>query len=306
MSPHPVTSRKVVAFLVASILFCWQLATEGQASDVPFVPTPLHIVDQMLSLAGVGEGDLVYDLGSGDGRFVITAALMGARGVGIDIDPERISESNENAEGAGVTDRVAFYQQDLFEAEIGDATVVTIYLLPSINLKLRPKLLSELQPGTRVVSYSFDMEEWQPDQEIRENGREIYLWHIPANMSGVWRWPGPDGNEFEMVVDQQFQQISGSISNGQEIMPIQQAMLAGDQVEITVDHEVGGRIETVVYQGRIDGETLTGTEILGDGASYSWEAVRDPGTEKPLDGPEADVAGKVSEHMIPAAAGGSR
>jgi SAM-dependent methyltransferase len=285
---HSVKSRLVTCLVLSFILF-WQLTTYCQASDVPYVPTPLNVVDQMLSLAGVGEGDLVYDLGSGDGRFVITAALMGARGVGIDIDPERIRESNENAEGAGVTDRVAFYQQDLFEAAISDATVVTLYLLPSVNLALRPKLLSELRPGTRVVSYSFDMEEWQPDHEIQENGRAIYFWIIPANMSGSWRWSGLDGNEYEMVVEQHFQQISGSISNGQEVMPIRQASLAGDLVEITVDHEVDGRTQPVVYQGRIDGEILAGNEILADGTSYSWEAVRDQGTEKPLDGTEVQV-----------------
>jgi SAM-dependent methyltransferase len=286
---HSVKSRKLLAWLVVSIIFFWQIATTCQASDVPYVPTPLSVVDQMLSLAAVGEGDLVYDLGSGDGRFVITAALMGARAVGIDIDPERIRESNENAESAGVTDQVVFYEQDLFDAVIGDATVVTLYLLPSVNLELRPKLLSELRPGTRVVSYSFDMGEWQPDREIQENGRAIYFWLIPANMSGSWRWSGLDGNEYEMVVEQHFQQISGSISNGQEMAPIRQASLAGNQVEITVDHEVDGRTQTVVYQGRIDGEILAGNEILADGTSHSWEAVRDQGTEEPLDGTDLQV-----------------
>jgi SAM-dependent methyltransferase len=272
-------SGKLLGFLAANVFF-WQVAI-GQASDVPYVPTPMHVVDQMLTLAEVGEGDLLYDLGSGDGRFVITAALMGARGVGIDIDPERIRESKENAENAGVADRVAFIQQDLFEADISDATVVTLYLLPSINLKLRPKLLNELQPGTRVVSYSFDMEDWRPDMEIRDNGREIYFWRIPANMNGVWRWTGLDGNEYEMLIEQQFQQITGTIGDG-FTAAILETRLDGDRVEITMDHEINGRMETVVYQGQIEGDTIVGSEVLADGAGFVWEAVRDPGTEVPL------------------------
>ena len=155
--------------------------TQKKTPDVPFVPTPEEVAEAMLKLADVKKGDLVYDLGCGDGRLVITAAKkFGARGVGVDIDPQRIKESNENAKKAGVTDRVKFLEQDLFETDIKDATVVTLYLLPSINLKLRPKLLAELKPGTRVVSNSFDMGDWEPDKKEVVGMHTIYYWVIPA------------------------------------------------------------------------------------------------------------------------------
>ena len=148
--------------------------------DVPYVPTPEVVVERMLRTAKVGEGDVVYDLGCGDGRIVITAAQKyGARGVGYDIDPQRISESNANAAKAGVTDRVKFSVQDLFTADFKEATVVTLYLLPEVNLRLRPKLLAELKPGTRIVSHAFDMGDWKPDKTAEIDGRMIYFWVVP-------------------------------------------------------------------------------------------------------------------------------
>jgi 2-polyprenyl-3-methyl-5-hydroxy-6-metoxy-1,4-benzoquinol methylase len=148
--------------------------------DVPYVPTSQSVVEAMLELAQVNKNDVVYDLGSGDGRIPITAAQKyGARGVGIDIDPERIQESNVNAQKAGVTDRVRFIQQDLFKTDVREATVVTLYLLPEVNLKLRPKLLQELRPGTRIVSHSFDMGDWKPQRTVQVGGTTIYLWVVP-------------------------------------------------------------------------------------------------------------------------------
>jgi precorrin-6B methylase 2 len=150
--------------------------------DVIFVPTPEDVVDQMLKLANVHKGDVVYDLGCGDGRTVIAAAkIPGVRAVGIDINPERIKESLENAQKAGVMDRATFRNEDLFEANIKEATVVTLYLLQSLNVKLRPKLWKELKPGTRVVSHDFDMGDWKPDKQIDLDEHTIYLWTIPAN-----------------------------------------------------------------------------------------------------------------------------
>ncbi|MGH9901898.1 MAG: SAM-dependent methyltransferase [Pyrinomonadaceae bacterium] len=155
--------------------------TPQRAPDVPYVPTPDAVVAEMLKVANVGKGDVVYDLGCGDGRIVITAAQkLGARGVGVDINPERIKESNENAQKAGVTDRVKFIQGDLFETDLKEATVVTLYLLPEVNLRLRPKLLRELKPGTRVVSHAFDMGDWAPEKTIHVDGRTIYYWTVPA------------------------------------------------------------------------------------------------------------------------------
>jgi precorrin-6B methylase 2 len=159
-----------------------QPATATRTPDVIYVPTPQDVVDAMLKVAKVGKSDILYDLGSGDGRIVITAAkLYGTRGTGVDIDPQRISEARENAKKESVTDKVTFIQGDLFEQKISDATVVTLYLLPSLNLKLRPKLWKELKPGTRIVSHAFDMGDWKPEQELDVNGRKVYFWTIPAD-----------------------------------------------------------------------------------------------------------------------------
>ena len=149
--------------------------------DVVFVPTPGDIVDTMLRMAAVSKKDTVYDLGCGDGRIVITAAQRyGARGVGIDIDPERVAEATENVRKAGVADRVKIIQGDLFEADISAATVVTLYLLSDLNVKLRPKLLRDLKPGVRVVSHAFSMGDWKPARTEEISGTTVYLWHIPA------------------------------------------------------------------------------------------------------------------------------
>ena len=146
------------------------------------MPTPHEVVHAMLEVAKVGKGDVLYDLGSGDGRIPITAAQKYgiARAVGIDINPERIKEANENRAKAGVEDRVAFTNADLFESNFSDATVITLYLLPALNLKLLPKLLKELKPGTRIVSHAFDMGSWKPAQTLEVDGRSVYFWTIPA------------------------------------------------------------------------------------------------------------------------------
>jgi precorrin-6B methylase 2 len=156
---------------------------ELRRPDVIFVPTPPEVVDAMLKVAKVGKGDVLYDLGSGDGRIPITAAQKHgiARGIGIDINPERIKEANENlAKAAGVGQRVKFVNADLFESDLSDATVVTLYLLPALNLKLLPKLLKETKPGTRIVSHAFDMGSWKPEQTLKIGTREVFFWTIPA------------------------------------------------------------------------------------------------------------------------------
>ena len=146
-----------------------------------YVPTPPEVVEKMLRMAGVKEGDVLYDLGSGDGRIAIAAAKQyKVRGVGIDIDPQRIREAEDNAQAAGVTDLVQFRNEDLFQANISEATVVTLYLLESLNEKLRPKLLRDLKPGTRIVSHAFRMGDWEPERTDNVNGRMIYFWTIPA------------------------------------------------------------------------------------------------------------------------------
>jgi ribosomal protein L11 methylase PrmA len=148
--------------------------------DVIYVPTPQEVVEAMLQVANVTKNDIVYDLGCGDGRIPVTAAKKyGARGIGIDIDPQRIKEANENVQKSGVADRVKIMNADLFTTDISEATVVTLYLLPSLNQKLMPKLKSELKPGTRIVSHAFDMGDWKPEKELDVNGRKVYYWTIP-------------------------------------------------------------------------------------------------------------------------------
>jgi len=160
---------------------------QEREADVPYVPTPNEVVDRMLQLANVTGDDTLYDLGSGDGRIIITAAQRyGTRGTGIDINPELVQQSQANAQSANVADRVEFVQQDLFQTDLSNATVVTLYLLPDINLKLRPKLLRELKPGTRIVSHDFDMGEWEPEQVVQVQGPDrqhtIYYWIVPENV----------------------------------------------------------------------------------------------------------------------------
>ena len=152
-------------------------------SSIPYVPTPQPVVDAMLKIANVGKDDLIYDLGSGDGRIPVTAAQRyGARGVGIEIDPQLVQEADKNAKAAGVSDRVQFRNSDLFKTDMSEATVVTLYLLTENNLKLRPKLLQELKPGTRIVSHNYDMGDWKPERVEQVNGSTIYLWVVPENV----------------------------------------------------------------------------------------------------------------------------
>jgi predicted O-methyltransferase YrrM len=179
---------KVLSALAAALIIAAPAAVIGQAQrqpasqtpDVIFVPTPQDVVEDMLRLANVRKGDVLYDLGSGDGRIAITAAQKyGIKATGIDIDPERIREATENAKKAGVTNLVQFRQENLFTANFKDATVITLYLLPDLNVKLRPKLWNELKPGTRIISHQFEMGSWQPEKKLESNGRTIYFWTVP-------------------------------------------------------------------------------------------------------------------------------
>jgi ribosomal protein L11 methylase PrmA len=175
-------SLLIVVALTAASACAQKQAAPLRSPDVVFVPTPPEVIDAMLKLANVTKNDIVYDLGCGDGRIVTAAARdFGARAVGIDIDPQRIAEAKETVAKAGVGKLVTLRNEDLFQADIHEATVVTLYLLTSLNLKLQPKLLKELKPGTRIVSQTFDMGDWKPEKEIEVDGRSVYLWRIPAN-----------------------------------------------------------------------------------------------------------------------------
>jgi SAM-dependent methyltransferase len=198
----------------------------------------------MLALAEVGPSDHVIDLGCGDGRIVVAAARSrGATGFGVDIDPARIREAEANARAAGVEDRVRFRLQDLFEAPISDASVVAIYLLPEINLRLRPRLLAELRPGTRVVSHAFDMADWRPDRSTDVEGARLYLWIVPARVAGRWTLTGTGGRSAAIVLEQRYQDVSGNV---------REAHLSGDRLRFVADLGEGPR----VFEGRIAGERI--------------------------------------------------
>lgn len=212
------------------------------ARDVPFVPTPEQVVDTMLRLAGVGPGDVVVDLGSGDGRIAVSAARdFGARARGVDIDPRRIAEARANARAAGVEDAARFTEGNLFDAPIADASVVTMYLLPEVNLALRPRLLGELRPGTRVVSHDFDMGDWKPDRTmtVPDEGSQVYLWVVPAHVAGTWRLDAGDGGgPWTLDIDQSFQEIRAT------------ARRDGQEVRLHDAHVLGERISFAWPDGR--------------------------------------------------------
>jgi SAM-dependent methyltransferase len=168
----------LVLLMALSVTLMFAQSKQLREPDVVFVPTPQEVVDQMLKIANVHAGDVLYDLGSGDGRTVISAAKLGARATGIDINPVRIKEALENTAKQGMTGKVTFKNEDLFETDFKDATVITLYLLPSLNVKLMPKLL-QLKPGTRIVSHDFDMGDWKPEQTVELNGHTVYFWTVP-------------------------------------------------------------------------------------------------------------------------------
>ena len=223
-------SRRVIALLGASALIVMASACIGRTiqpasdpvaprpPDVVFVPTPHAVVDQMLDVARVGKGDVLYDLGSGDGRIVIAAAKRsGIRAVGIDIDSKLVTASRRNADTARVAELVEFRQADLFETDLRSATVVTLYLLPALNVRLRPKLFAELRPGSRVVSHSFDMGDWKADSTLMVENRLVFFWTIPANVAGAWN-VGVQGStgerQYRLRFEQRYQVVTGTSLDG--------------------------------------------------------------------------------------------
>jgi SAM-dependent methyltransferase len=254
--------------------------------DVEYVPTPHHVVVEMLQLVEVKPTDVVYDLGCGDGRVVITAAKQyGARGVGVDIDSQRIQESRAHAHQADVVDRVEFLQQDLFETDIREATVVALYLLPQLNRQLRPKLLSDLRPGTRIVSHDFEMGDWHPDKVIYVPGSTyehiVFYWVIPANIDGGWRMrvPAPAGERRYLVrIQQRYQEIRGTVSTAGGASLITNASLTGDHLRFTVITGLQGEEVRMSFDGRVSGDVIRGSVDVQDGAMagrYDWTALRD-------------------------------
>ena len=262
-----VTPDRSAAALAPALLLAFTLTATAQSvqRDVPYVPTPEHVVKRMLELADVKTGEFMMDLGSGDGRIAIAAARdHGARAIGIDIDPQRIKEANANAKEAGVSDRVTFKQENIFTTEIKDADVITMYLLTSVNAKLRPRLLDELQPGTRLVSHAFDMGDWEADHYEQVDGRSVYLWIVPAKVGG--EWSVNDGEQtFSLSLDQKFQTLKGSATvNGKE-MPVTNGKLKGADIAFTV--EIDGKPTT--FEGKVESDRIEGK--TGD---RDWSATK--------------------------------
>ena len=256
------------------------LAQEERKPEVPFVPTPQVTVDEMLRLAGVGPDDFVIDLGSGDGRIVITAAKkFGARGLGVDIDWRLVGQAEENARLAGVADRAKFVEQDLFLTDLGQATVITTYLLPFVMLKLRPRLL-ELKPGTRIVSHDFDFGDWRPDRKtsVRKN---VSLWIVPARVAGRWRARldlPPIERLFELEVTQRYQEVSAHARLNGVPAPVWDMTLAGDRLSFVVVDSTDRDDEASFYfEGRVAGDVIEGDLTRGVGAARTvarWRAAR--------------------------------
>jgi SAM-dependent methyltransferase len=289
----PTFLALVFAFVTLSCHSAVSQATpEGQEKpklDVPYEPSSEEAVRLMLNLAQVGKNDLVYDLGCGDGRIVIAAAQKkGARSVGIDIDPERIKESVENARKANVANRVTFLRQDLFKTDIGKATVVMLYLWPEVNLRLRPKLLRELKPNTRVVSHSHTMGDWEADQTMTaSDGDRVRLWVIPANVTGTWEWDRSGEKErCVLKLGQQFQKASGVLVWGSDEIPVNALELRGDRLQFSVQRPLKGQLQTFRFSGHVQGHLIVGTEESMFGSSQDkrpWKANRNPSSMKPLD-----------------------
>ncbi len=276
------------AFLLTIVAFVGMPSSAQDFGDTPYVQTPQNVVDAMLDLAKVGPADYVIDLGSGDGRMVITAVKKhGARGFGVDLDRRLVELANKNATREGVSDRAVFYERDLYQTDLREATVVTIYLLPEVNLMIRPRLL-RLKPGTRIVSHDYDMGAWPPDQRLvlpapnkpvgRDKTSKVFFWVVPANFAGAWRWQMPlFGKETDcrLEIAQNFQAIKGDVQVGNNRLPIENATLKGEDVRFTVsDPSAQARYE---FSGRINGNALNGNVSVsaakGQG-QLEWDAVR--------------------------------
>lgn len=270
--------------LLAAVL-CWH-AVAGHASDVPYVPTPMNVVDAMLAMGGVGPDDFLVDLGSGDGRIAIRAATrFGTRGMGVDLDDNLVRMARADAGKQGVQDKVTFEARDLFDTDISQATVLTMYLLPEVNLALRPRILAQLKPGTRVVSHDWDMAEWKPDAKAVLEGltkpvmpvraSSVYLWIVPARVAGSWslQVDGAGAVEaMEVEFTQRFQEISGVVRRTRGQTMLQSAHLRGPEIRFAVIDETRRPSEPLHFFGRVYGDAMEGTT----GSGRRWRAARKP------------------------------
>ena len=242
--------RLVTAILLATLVH----SAGAQQPDVVFVPTPQEVVDKMLEMAKVTAKDTVYDLGSGDGRTVIAAAKRGAQAYGVEYNQDMVALSERAAAKEGMTGKLKFIHGDIFQTDFSKATVLTLYLLPSLNVKLRPTILG-LKPGTRVVSHAFTMDDWEPDQVDSSEGRTAYLWIVPAKVAGTWKLDGA-AKGAELTMTQQYQKVGGSAKVDGKVANLTNAKLRGDTITFSLDGKE--------YSGRVNGDRIEGT-VAGGG-----------------------------------------
>jgi len=269
MQPFPLRFplvRNILAAAALTLLPTVSAAQERPSLDVPYIKTPEAVVDRMLEMGRVGPDDILIDLGSGDGRIPIAAALKhGTRGLGVDIDPERTEEATAAAQSAGVADKAVFRTQNLFDTDLSKATVVSMYLFPEINLRLRPYLL-ELDPGTRIVAHAFHMDEWTPERHDIVEGRDIFMWTIPAKVEGLWRITAPGYRDFVLRVWQQFDRVQGTaISVDEHSIPVADMSISGPDIRFTVKTMDGEH----TFAGTVDGRSMS-----GNGSAGEWSAQR--------------------------------
>jgi len=274
-----ISPIRLAAAFAASLLFALPAAAQqqkpyepqvGQAGkDVIWVPTPDEVVDRMLRMAQVTASDLVYDLGAGNGKIAIAAAKLGARAVGIEYDPEMAKHAQGNVVAAGVAAKARIVQGDIFATDFSHATVVTMYLLPALNMKLRPTLLA-MKPGTRVVSHSFTMEDWEADEISSMDGRRAYFWLVPANVHGGWAIE-TGADRHELVFEQRFQKIEGTIGLGHSQGGLREARLSGSRISFAwVDNK--GVLRS--YAGRVNGSRMEGNWRGDNGTEGRWSATK--------------------------------
>ncbi|MDO9442898.1 MAG: class I SAM-dependent methyltransferase [Beijerinckiaceae bacterium] len=260
-------SRTKLRWVLAAIcILSTGVAAAQRRLDVPYVPTPMDVVERMLDLAEIKAQDFVIDLGSGDGRIPITAAKKyGARSLGIDLNPTRIAESQANLARENLGDKVEFREANLFQTDISKADILTMYLLPAINLQLKPRILAELRPGTRVVSHAFDMGRWVPDHQETVSSRKVMLWIVPAKVEGRWRVRDGSGT-YTLTLEQQFQQVNGAAEIDGKKVAVTSGRLRGKEIELTFDLGPAGRRG---LKGIVEGDT-----IRPAGQEDPFEAVR--------------------------------
>ncbi|HSW40752.1 MAG TPA: class I SAM-dependent methyltransferase [Acidobacteriota bacterium] len=263
-----IVSLFLAAVLAAILIFQGPAVSQefepsvGQAGkDVIWVPTPDDLVEAMLNAAKITPDDFLVDLGSGDGRIVIAAARRGTRALGIEYNPNMVQLSKQRAQEAGVADKATFMEADIFQSDFSKATVVAMYLLPHLNLKLRPTIL-EMKPGTRIVSHSFNMGDWDPDQNITTGSQRGYLWIVPANVAGVWTMT-TGSNKAELDINQRYQKFEGTLKMNGNKVPIENGILNGD----VISFRAGG----AEYSGRVKGAAMEGT-VKTNRTGVKWTA----------------------------------